>query len=107
MLRFHRLRRVRRPGRRGKGSFDDERRVVVYFSKATVGGSCVRVFEDNQGANSPSRSKLIDVRFHLARGRLRGKKIGNQFLSSGEQRADIPTKSLTATLFKSHRMFFT
>ena len=75
-------------------------------------GSCVRVFEDNQGAKtlaenplSSARSKHIDVRFHFVRGLLRAKKIDIQFVASEEQHADFLTKSLSATPFKSHRKF--
>ena len=75
-------------------------------------GSCVRVFEDIQGAialaENPlsfARSKHIDVRFHFVRELLRAKKIGIQFVASEEQHADVLTKSLAATPFKSHRKF--
>ena len=52
-----------------------------------------------------ARSKRIDVRFHVVRELLRAKKIGIQFAASEEQHADILTKSLAATPFKSHRRF--
>ena len=75
-------------------------------------GSCVRVFEDNQGAialaENPltsARSKHIDVRLHFVRELLRTKKIDIQFVASEEQHADILTKSFAATPFKSHRKF--
>ena len=77
-----------------------------------LSGSCVRVFEDNQGgialAENPlssARSKHIHVRFHFVRELLRAKKIGIQFVASEEQHADILTKSLGAAPFKSHRRF--
>ena len=85
---------------------------VLSFICPELTGSCVRVFEDNQGAIalaenpfSSARSKHIDVRFHFVRERLRAKKIGIQFVASEEQHADILTKSLAATSFKSHRKF--
>ena len=70
-------------------------------------------FEDNQGAIalaenpiSSARSKHIDVRFHFVRELLRANKIEVQFIASEEQHADILTKALAATPFKSHRKFF-
>ena len=77
-------------------------------------GSCVRVFEDMFGAialaENPlgsARSKNVeDVHFHFVRELLRAKKIDIQFVASEEQHVDILTKSLAATPFKSHRMFF-
>ena len=75
-------------------------------------GSCVRLFENNQGAValadnplSSARSKHVDVRFHFVRELLRAKKIGIQLVASEEQHADILAKSLAATPFKSHRKF--
>ena len=66
-------------------------------------GSCVQVFEDNQGAIaltenhlSSARSKHIDMRFHFVIELLRAKKIDMQF---------VLTKSLAATPSKSHRRF--
>ena len=77
-----------------------------------LGGSCVRIFEDNQGAialaENPlncARSKHIDVRFDFVGELLRAKKIGMQFVASEEQHADILTKYLAATPFKYHRRF--
>ena len=85
---------------------------VISFICPELTGSCVRVFEDNQEvialAENPlssARSKHIDVRFHFVRGPLRAKKIDIQFVASEEQHADILTKSLAATPFKSHRKF--
>ena len=59
-------------------------------------GSCVRVYEDNQGAIalaensiSSARSKHIDVRSHFVRELLWAKKIDVQFPASEEQHADI------------------
>ena len=53
-----------------------------------LNGSCVRVFEDNQGAIalaenplSSARSKHIDVRFHFAREVLRAKKMDIQLVA--------------------------
>ena len=75
-------------------------------------GSCVRIFEDNQGAIalaenplSSARSKHIDVRLHFVRELHRAKKVDIQFVASEEQHADILTKSLAATPFRYHRMF--
>ena len=85
---------------------------VLSFICPELSGSCVRVFEDNQGAIalaqnplSSARSKHIDVRFHFVRELLRAKKIDIQFVASKDQHADILTKSLAATPFKSHRRF--
>eukprot|EP00904_Undaria_pinnatifida_P007540 jgi/Undpi1/3916/HiC_scaffold_16.g07284.m1 len=82
---------------------------VLSFICPELTGSCVRVFEDNQGAIalaenplSSARSKHIDVRFHFVRELLRAEKIDIQFVASEEQHADILTKSLAATPFKSH-----
>ena len=85
---------------------------VLSFICRELTGSCVRVFEDNQGALalavnplSSARSKHIDVRFHFVRELLRSKKVNVQFVASEEQHAVILTKSLAATPFKSHRKF--
>ena len=85
---------------------------VLSFICPELSGSCVRVFEDNQGAIalaqnplSSARSKHIDVRFHFVRELLRAKKIDIQFVASKDQHADILTKSLAAIPFKSHRRF--
>ena len=85
---------------------------VLSFICPELTESCVRVFEDNQGAIaldenplSSARSKHIDVRFHFVRELLRAKIIDIQFVVSEEQHADILTKSLAATPFKSHRKF--
>ena len=85
---------------------------VLSFICRELTGSCVRVFEGNQGALalavnplSAARSKHIDVRFHFVRELLRAKKINVQFVASEEQHAVILTKSLAATPFKSHRKF--
>ena len=55
---------------------------VLSFTCPELTGSCVRVFEDNQGvialAENPlsyARSKHIDVRFHFVQELLRAKKI--------------------------------
>ena len=65
--------------------------------------------ERNQGtmalAENPlssARSKHINVRFHFVRELLSAKKIDIPFVASEEQHADILTKSLDATPFKSH-----
>ena len=74
-------------------------------------GSCAQVFEDNQAIalaenpRSSARSKHINVRLNFVRELLHAKKIKIQFVASEEQYADILTKSLAATLFKSHREF--
>ena len=80
---------------------------VLPFIRPELSGSCVRVFEDNQGAialaENPlsfARSTHIDVRFHFVREILRAKKIDIQLVASEEQHADIFTKSLAATPFK-------
>ena len=85
---------------------------VLYFICPELTGSCVQVFEDDQGvialAENPlssARSKHIDVRFHFVRKLLRAKKMDIQFVASEEQHADILTKSLAATPYKSHRKF--
>ena len=54
---------------------------------------------------SSTRSKHIDVRFHFVRELRRAKKINIQFVASGQQHADILTKSFAATPFQSHRRF--
>ena len=86
---------------------------VLSLTCPELTGSCVRVFEDNQGAIalaenplSSARSKHIYVRFHFVRELLRAKKNDIQFVASEEQHADILTKSLAATPFKSHRKFW-
>ena len=85
---------------------------VLSFICPELSGSCVRVFEANQGAIalaenplSSARSKHIDVGFHFVRELLRSQKIDIQDVASEEQHADILTKSLAATPFKSHRRF--
>ena len=77
-----------------------------------LSGSCVRVFEDNQGGKaladnprSSSWSKHTDVWFHFVRELLRAKKTAIRLVASEGQHADIITKSLAATPFKSHRRF--
>ena len=47
----------------------------------------------------------MDVRFHFVLELLRAKKIDVQFIASEEQHADILSKSLAATPFKSYRKF--
>ena len=54
---------------------------------------------------SSARSEHIDVRFHFIRELLRANKIGIQFVVSEKQRANILTKPLASTTFKSHRTF--
>ena len=85
---------------------------VLSFVCPELSGSCVRVFEDNQGAIAlaanplrSTRSKHNDVRFHFGGEPIRAKKIDIQFVASEEQHADILTKSLGATPFKFHRRF--
>ena len=85
---------------------------VLSFICPELSGSCVRVFEDNQGAIalaenplSSARSEHVAMRFHLVRELLRAKKIDIEFVVSEDQHADILTKSLAATAFKSHRRF--
>ena len=85
---------------------------VLSFIFPQLSGSCARVFEDSQGgialAENPvssARSKHIDLRFHSVRELLRAKKIDIQFVASEEHHADILTKSLAATPFKSQRRF--
>ena len=77
-----------------------------------LSGSCVQVFEDNQGAIalaanllSSARSKHIDVDFHFVGEVLRAKKVDTQFVASEEQHEDILMKSLAAIPFKFHRRF--
>ena len=69
-------------------------------------------FEDDQEAIalaenslSSARSKHIDVRFHFVRELLRAKTNDIQLVASEEQYADILTKFVAATPFKSHRKF--
>ena len=71
------------------------------------------MFQDNQEAIglaenplSSARSKHIDVWFHFFRELLHAKKIYIQFVALEEQHADVLTKSLAATPFKSHRKFY-
>ena len=85
---------------------------VLSFICPELSGSCVRVFEDNQGAialaNNPlssSRSKHIHVRFHFVRELLRSRKIDIQFVAWNQQHSDTLTKSLAATPFKCHPRF--
>ena len=59
---------------------------MLSFICPELSGSCVRVFEDNQGAialaENPlgsARSKHVDVRFHFVRELLRANKIDIQF----------------------------
>ena len=68
---------------------------ALSFVYPELSGSCVRIFEDNQGAialaknpRSPARSKDIDV-LSFIRELLRAKKIGIQFVALEEQQADI------------------
>ena len=84
---------------------------VLSFVGPKLSGSCVRIFEDNQRAIaltanplSFARSKHTAVHFHFV-GELLRAKNGIQFVASEEQHADILTKSLAATPFKSHRRF--
>ena len=63
------------------------------FVQSYVTGSCVRVYEDNQGAIalaenplSSARSKHTDVRFNFVRELLRAKKIDNSQLRKGSTR---------------------
>ena len=79
---------------------------MLSFICPELSGSCIRVFEDDQGgiasAENPlrsARSKHIDVRFHLVRELLRSQQINIQCKVSEEQHADILTKCLAATLF--------
>ena len=74
---------------------------LLSFICPELGGSCVRLFKDNQGAialaESPlssARSKLIDVRFHFVRELLRAKRIDVQFVASEEHHTDMLPKSL-------------
>lgn len=85
---------------------------VLSFSCSELCGSRVRVFKDIKGAVtlaenllSSTRSKSIDVRFHLVRELRCAKKIGIQLIVSDEKDADILTKFLAATPFKFDRRF--
>ena len=85
---------------------------TLSFICPELSGSCVRVHEDNQEAMALSEnplssawSKRIGMRFHFVRVLLRAKKIDIQFVASEEQHADVSTKSLAATPFKSHSRF--
>ena len=85
---------------------------VLFFICHELSGSCVRVFEDNQGAIasavnplSAARSKHIDVRFHSVRELLCAKKVGIQFVVPEAQHTDILTNSFAATPFKYRRKF--
>ena len=86
---------------------------VLSFVCPEQTGSCVRGFEDNQGARasaenplSSARSKQIDVGFHFVRELFHAKKVDIFFVASKEQHGDILTKSLAATLFKSDCITF-
>ena len=85
---------------------------VLSFICPELSGSCVGVFQDNQGgialAEKPlssARGKHIDVRFNFVRELLRAKKIDILFVASDEQQVDFWTKSLAAIPFKFHRRF--
>ena len=85
---------------------------VLSFICPDLSGSCVRAFEDNQGATalaeeplSFARSKDVEAHFHFVRELLRAKKIAIEFVALEEQHADISTKSLAATPFKYCRKF--
>ena len=85
---------------------------VLSYICPELSGSCVRGFDDNQRATAlrenplrSERSKYLDVCFHFVRGLRRAKKIDIQFVTSEEQHADILSKYLAATPFKSHRKF--
>ena len=85
---------------------------VLSFICPELTESWVRVFEDNQGGIalaenllSSAQSKHINVRFHFVRELLHANKYETQFVASKEQHADILTKSLATTPFKSHRKF--
>ena len=78
---------------------------VLSFVCPELSGSCVRVFYHNQEVIvlaayplSSARSKHIDVHFHFV-GELFRAKLDIQFVASGEQHADILTKSLATTPF--------
>ena len=85
---------------------------VLSFIRPELSGSCVRVFEINQRAMalaenplSSARRQYTNARFHFVRELLRAKKIDIQLADSEKQHADILTKSIAATPFKSHRNF--
>ena len=70
--------------------------VVLSFICPELSGSCVRVFEDSQGAialaENPicsARSNHIEVWFHFARELLRAERIHIQFVASEKQHARI------------------
>lgn len=70
----------------------------------------IKIFEDNQScirvAQDPKehkRMKHIDVRYNFIRDAVSNKVVSIEYVSSGEQTADIMTKGLGRNLFEKHR----
>lgn len=66
----------------------------------------IKIFEDNNGciaiANNPTdhkRSKHIDVKYHFSREKIEEKHVILEYISTGEQLADMFTKSIPAVQF--------
>ena len=85
-------------------------RGVLSFIQPRLGGECIEVYEDNEGAKataenplSSGKSKHIDVRWHFLRDFVLSGDIRIVHVGSEWQHADVLTKALPVTLFKRHR----
>ena len=72
-------------------------RTITAFSDNT---SCIRISKDS---NLHSKTKHIDVRFHITRQAQELKQIDIKFCKSGDNLADMFTKPLSGKLFFRHR----
>lgn len=68
------------------------------------------IYEDNNGciaiANNPTdhkRTKHIDIKYHFIRDKIQEKLIALEYISTGEQQADMFTKALAAVKFGLNR----
>lgn len=65
----------------------------------------IAIFEDNQLViGNDTRLKYIDIKYHFIKDKIAEGVIGLKYLSSGEQVADMLTKSTQKVIFERLRL---
>ena len=87
-------------------------RQVEEFMEPSMMVGAVNVFEDNEGAiklvtnkHASRRTKHIDLKYHLVRDTSDAREVRVAYVSSGDQHADLLTKSLDMQKFYKHAKF--
>ena len=72
----------------------------------------IELYEDNEGAIkmaknrfSSRRTRHVDIKHHIVRDAIEGGVVHIEYVRSGEQHADILTKSVDAKTFDKHARF--